>query len=116
VYECIDHECTATVTGSVNGGHAHIGPKKSTVRLEAPSCQVTIEFFDADKGQLIKPPFKNSTNPIIIPKGGHKNETVRDDAANGGTSGNPGHYPYTLECKDKDCGGEVVEPPEMIVP
>jgi hypothetical protein len=102
VFRCKAGTCTAST-----GKKTHIGKKKSKVRLEAPANKVTLEFIDPDTGAQVPPPFVDPTNPIVIAQGSHKDEVVRDDAS--------GHFFYDLKCENPGCG-QLVEPPEMIVP
>jgi len=103
-FKCISDTCAAHT-----GPKTHLGPKKSKVTLNAPSNKVTLQFFDPDSGNPLRPPFveTNSTGPIVINKGGRRTFTVRDDA--------PRDNFYDAKCEDPECG-KVVEPPEMIVP
>ena len=101
-FKCVSHTCVAD-----KGPKIPIGDTKSTVTFKAPSCNVTIQYFDPATGAPLRPPFEETTTtgPIILNKGVPQTFTVRTTAQH--------HNFYDATCED--CG-KVFEPPEMIVP
>ena len=92
-FRCISHTCKPTPASPSSLGRA-------SVTLSAPDTQVTIDFTGFATGS----PFSEGDH-FVIQAGKSRTVHVKSNAN--------GHYPYDLDC---DNCGQIVLPPEMIVP
>jgi hypothetical protein len=92
-FRCISHTCKPSPASPSSLGRA-------SVTLAAPDTRVTIDFTGFATGS----PFSEGDH-FVIQAGKSRTVHVKSSAS--------GHYPYDLHC---DNCGQIVAPPEMIVP